>query len=181
MNLLDRFRKRRRVSEVSEDPTTFFMMESIQDSVETALNPVNPFSPHYQLGPLQHLLVLSYPEDQLKAYLLKYKEAADVIMYCQYRFNGQTIPAELHYLHKKIADVVHTHEQQITGKKNNGVRNFIRSYLKIHKVDLNLKMLFEQKNNDLLLEKLSSAVQIINHKEENYISVRKADFLLQEL
>lgn len=41
--------------------------------------------------------------------------------------------------------------------------------------------LFLSQNNELLLGRLQSAVKIINEKEEDYITLKKADFLLQEL
>lgn len=41
--------------------------------------------------------------------------------------------------------------------------------------------IFQPQNNDQLLGQLATAVKTINEKEEQYISFKKADFLLQEL
>jgi hypothetical protein len=51
----------------------------------------------------------------------------------------------------------------------------------LNKGDAKMRVIFDAKNNGLLLERLGSIFNIITKREDNYISVQKADFLLYEL
>jgi len=178
MGLLDRFLQRNRSSQVSEAPTTFVLLDKVRERASTALD---TFSGDKELGILQHLIFLDHSDQELKAYLLQNKEAADLIFYCHHRFNGKRIPAELHYIHGKIVEVVQSYGSRILGQKNSGIRNLVKMHLKINKGSSRTKVLFDSKNNDILLERLREVVKMISEKEEHYISLKKADFLLQEL
>lgn len=110
MSLLDRFKFSSRTSPVSEDPPTFPMMDQVRDKATSTLakNTANE-----SLGILQHLLKITLSDENLRAYLMENKEAADLMLYCHHRFNGKRIPAELHYLHGRIVEVVQTYGSQI--------------------------------------------------------------------
>lgn len=54
-------------------------------------------------------------------------------------------------------------------------------HLKLTKGDESMRVMMDSKHNDLLLGRLATISRMITEKEDNYISVRKADFLLQEL
>jgi hypothetical protein len=110
MNLLSRFKFKKRPPETSAEPTTFIMVDQVKERAKTALESVPA---NEQLGVLQHLLIISHSDDDIRDHLMRNKEAADLILYCHYRFHGKPIPAELHYLHRKILEVVQNYGGRI--------------------------------------------------------------------
>lgn len=159
-------------------PDTNFMVDEVKEQLYSVLN---LSSIHAKLGPVQHLLALSFSPENLKAYIRSNKEAADILLYCYSRFTNQPIPPELHYAGHKINKVIKEYGMELIGKNTGWIRNMIRVHLKKYKVGWPMHDLFQPQNNDMLIEQLANAVKTINEKEEHFISFKKADFLLQEL
>lgn len=87
-------------------PTTDFMVDQVRDKFNSAMNLA---SVHAELGSVQHLLALTFSDEDLKSYIASNKDAADVLLYCNCRFTNQPIPPEIHYIGERINKIIKTY------------------------------------------------------------------------
>lgn len=152
------------------------------DAKHRAMGALERVTMHDQLGPARHLLALTLTDAGLQEYLSQNSDAADAIEYCYYRFSQQEIPTELKYMRNEFFKILDGYAVELLGKGNvNGVRKLLRNHLRGFRGTESAVSFFSEEHTARLLSRMKDVLDLIEKREEDYISEVKADHLLENL